>query len=89
MNVIAVLVVPKVIALSTKRTCRLRGPQEGYKDGVYGDTTGHKTICYGFNLDATGAEGKITQVCGGLGASRTPSGLSDCPRSMESGRGAF
>lgn len=32
---------------------------EGYKGCTYVDTTGHKTICYGFNLDASNAKAKI------------------------------
>ena len=37
---------------------------EGYRDCTYVDTTGHKTICYGFNLAANGAESKIQSVGG-------------------------
>ena len=37
---------------------------EGYRACTYVDTTGHKTICYGFNLDASGAEQKIVAVGG-------------------------
>ncbi len=32
---------------------------EGYRDCTYVDTTGHKTICYGFNLATGGAREKI------------------------------
>jgi len=32
---------------------------EGYRDCTYVDTTGHKTICYGFNLATGSARSKI------------------------------
>jgi len=32
---------------------------EGYRDCTYVDTTGHKTICYGFNLATSSARSKI------------------------------
>ena len=37
---------------------------EGYRDCTYVDTTGHKTICYGFNLAAGGAKSKVESVGG-------------------------
>ncbi|EDQ86225.1 uncharacterized protein MONBRDRAFT_38498 [Monosiga brevicollis MX1] len=37
---------------------------EGFRSCTYVDTTGHKTICYGFNLDASGAKQKIESVGG-------------------------
>lgn len=35
---------------------------EGYRDCTYVDTTGHKTICYGFNLETGSARGKIEHL---------------------------
>jgi GH24 family phage-related lysozyme (muramidase) len=32
---------------------------EGFRACTDIDTTGHKTICYGFNLDAPGAQSKV------------------------------
>eukprot|EP00500_Bicosoecida_sp_ms1_P001776 CAMPEP_0203815028 /NCGR_PEP_ID=MMETSP0115-20131106/7445_1 /ASSEMBLY_ACC=CAM_ASM_000227 /TAXON_ID=33651 /ORGANISM="Bicosoecid sp, Strain ms1" /LENGTH=367 /DNA_ID=CAMNT_0050723917 /DNA_START=75 /DNA_END=1175 /DNA_ORIENTATION=- len=37
---------------------------EGYRSCEYMDTTGHRTICYGFNLDAWGASSKVAAVGG-------------------------
>jgi lysozyme len=37
---------------------------EGFRQCTYTDTTGHKTICYGFNLDAGGARAKVEAVGG-------------------------
>ena len=44
---------------------------EGHKLCTYPDTKGHPTICYGFNLDAAGAEGKIHSVGGDWQAVRS------------------
>ena len=37
---------------------------EGFRACTYVDTTGHKTICYGFNLETGGAEAAVTRVGG-------------------------
>ena len=37
---------------------------EGFRKCEYKDTMGHPTICYGFNLDASGAKEKIEKVGG-------------------------
>jgi hypothetical protein len=37
---------------------------EGLRLCTYVDTTGHKTICYGFNLETGGAEAAVTAVGG-------------------------
>jgi lysozyme len=37
---------------------------EGFRACTYVDTTGHKTICYGFNLETSGAQAKVQAVGG-------------------------
>lgn len=42
----------------------LSGARPGLRLCEYVDTTGHPTICYGFNLDAAGASSKVAAVGG-------------------------
>lgn len=51
-------------AMACQSATALIKAAEGYRPCTYKDTTGHKTICYGFNLDASGAKAKVEAVGG-------------------------
>jgi GH24 family phage-related lysozyme (muramidase) len=57
-----------VLAVSNSLACEsalsLIEKAEGFRACTYTDTTGHKTICYGFNLATSGAKEKVEQVGG-------------------------
>ncbi|CAE7517501.1 E [Symbiodinium sp. KB8] len=68
MRTIFAAVIAAAIALPAVMACEsataLIEAAEGYRDCTYVDTTGHKTICYGFNLAAGGAKSKVESVGG-------------------------
>ncbi|EGD74028.1 hypothetical protein PTSG_05725 [Salpingoeca rosetta] len=67
MRVIAAVVLVAALAtasMACESATNLIKQAEGYRPCTYVDTTGHKTICYGFNLDAAGAKSKVQAVGG-------------------------
>ena len=51
-------------ALACDSAMTLIEQAEGFRACEYMDTTGHRTVCYGFNLDAYGAKSKVEAVGG-------------------------
>uniref|UniRef100_A0A7S2U3G1 Uncharacterized protein n=1 Tax=Lotharella oceanica TaxID=641309 RepID=A0A7S2U3G1_9EUKA len=55
-----------VLFASSAQACRsdqdLIEEAEGFRSCVYTDTTGHPTICYGYNLDNYNAKSDISKV---------------------------
>eukprot|EP00049_Salpingoeca_infusionum_P024209 m.15227 g.15227 ORF g.15227 m.15227 type:complete len:169 (-) comp6536_c0_seq1:154-660(-) len=62
----SLIVLASVLAVATacQSALDLIKAAEGFRACEYVDTTGHKTICYGFNLDASGAKAKVEAVGG-------------------------
>eukprot|EP01147_Barroeca_monosierra_P000741 gene741-4033_t len=60
----ALLLVMTLPANACQSATELIKQAEGFRACTYVDTTGHKTICYGFNLDASGAKSKVEAVGG-------------------------
>ena len=53
-----------VVAARCQTDIELIKEGEGLNKCAYTDTTGHKTVCYGFNLDTGSAKSRISAVGG-------------------------
>ena len=60
--VLAILVAMAATAFACDSAQSLIEQAEGFRSCVYKDTTGHPTICYGYNLDDSGARSAISNV---------------------------